>query len=195
MNFKDDWRYADDVQAQKDVYKGIEFRSKLESKTAQALDNIGIAWEYEPDGYKLSNGMWYRPDFWLPKAKQYIECKGVMSAKDSAKIVGLVEDTDSPVLVLSYDNAMFVTRFWHCHEHDVVTYDKYLAIGRCAVCGEKFFYAGEDTYQCPACGAYDGDHYIGTVANIRSGTELFDYGQDVAASKPIYEQIANNFNR
>lgn len=190
--------YINDLQAQKDWYNGIEFRSKLESKTAQALDNIGIRYEYEPEGYKLTNGMWYRPDFWLPDVKQFIECKGIMSSTDSAKIVGLVEDTNHPVLVISYENAMMVMRFWNDPTQRVVTYNNYIALGECVCCQRKFFFASEDTYACPACeshcGVNDGDHFLATLEWIESGTQLFNYGQQIAADKPIYQEIANTFN-
>lgn len=181
-------------QAQPDTYNGIEFRSKLESKTAQALDNIGIAYIYEPNGYKLSNGMWYKPDFWLPNAHQFIECKGIMQSTDSAKIMGLVEDTNRSVIVISYDKAMMFKRFWGNPQGDIVTYSDYISLGTCAVCGKKFFYAEEDTFACPACGAYDGDHYLGTVESIESGQKLFDFGQKCAADNPIFQKIADEFN-
>ena len=186
--------YINDLQAQKDWYNGIEFRSKLESKTAQALDNISIRYEYEPEGYKLTNGMWYRPDFWLPDVKQFIECKGIMSSTDSAKIVGLVEDTNHPVFVISYDNAMFVTKWWNDPDESVVTYTDLLALGQCRKCGEKFFYAAEDTYACPACGSYEGNRTLTILDYIESGSQLFNYGQQIAADKPIYREIANSFN-
>lgn len=193
MSFRNDYKQPDEVQAQRDWYNGIEFRSKLESKTAQALDNIGIPYVYEPDGYKLSNGMWYRPDFYLTDAKQFIECKGVMSSEDSAKIVGLVEDTGRSVLVLSYDNAMLVLRSWYVPANEIrACADVYLA--KCVKCGALWFYSEEDTYECSACGAYDGDHYLCQLADIGSATELFRYGQSVVADKPIYHEIANNFN-
>ena len=186
--------YINDLQAQKDWYNGIEFRSKLESKTAQALDNIGIRYEYEPEGYKLSNGMWYRPDFWLPDVKQFIECKGVMSSTDSAKIFGLVQDTNHPVLVISYENAMMVMRFWNEPNNAIVTYDRHIAIGRCEVCQNRFFFISSDSYRCLACGAHDGDHKIEMLSYIESGTQLFNYGQQIAADNPIYKEIANTFN-
>lgn len=197
MNFKNDFTYADEVQAQKDVYKGIEFRSKLESKTAQALDNIGIAWVYEPDGYKLSNGMWYRPDFWLPNAKQFVECKGKMTERDGAKICGLVHDTRFPVLALSYNNAM-----WFVGGYDipdslgvaVMNNDDYLFIGECNNCGERYFYTEWGSYRCPCCNYHDGDHTLTQIAPVISGTQLFDYGQQLAADKPAFKQIAENFN-
>lgn len=184
--------FINDVQAQKDWYNGIEFRSKLESKTAQALDNIGIRYEYEPEGYKLSNGMWYRPDFWLPDAKQFIECKGIMSSTDSAKIMGLVEDTDHPVLVISYDKAMMVQRFWDAPENEIVTYSEYLALAQCSECGAMWFSSWVDNHKCRHCSA--SHKSTQAIANIDSGQQLFWYGQEVAADKPIYQEIANSFN-
>ena len=189
-------RYDSTIKAQADIYNGIEFRSKLESKTAQAFDNIGIRYEYEPSGYKLTNGMWYRPDFYLPDANQFVECKGVMSSVDSAKIVGLVEDEGVPVVVLSYDNAMIVMRFWNEPDGEIITYSgDEVGLAWCTECGKPRFFSWTDTFACPCCGAYDGDHYMRPAFSIESATELFNYGQELAADKPIYWEIANNFNR
>jgi hypothetical protein len=48
-------------------YKGYKFRSRLEARWAVFFDALGIKWEYEPEGYHLSNGDMYLPDFFLPK--------------------------------------------------------------------------------------------------------------------------------
>lgn len=186
---------TDEIKAKTDWYNGIEFRSKLESKTAQALDNIGIEYVYEPDGYKLSNGMWYRPDFWLPKAHQFIECKGVMHDTDSAKIYGLVEDTSRDVLVLGYDNAVMVMRFWRMTDSEVTTYKSGIWLSQCTECAGMWFAADCDTYQCACCGAYDGDHYFMPIYSIGSADDLWRFGQKVVASNPIYKQLTNEFNR
>ena len=45
------------------VYKGYRFRSRLEARWAIYLDHAGWIWEYEPQGYTLSNGRKYLPDF------------------------------------------------------------------------------------------------------------------------------------
>ena len=193
MNFNAEYNARGEPQAQRDWYNGIEFRSKLESKTAQALDNIGIRYEYEPDGYKLTNGMWYRPDFYLPDARQFIECKGKMESTDSAKIVGLVEDTGMPVLVLSYENSMMIMRFFNKQDGAIEIYDD-IALGWCDTCGKPFFFSWMDTYKCPCCGRYDGKNHICNIENVGSATELFNYGQSLAANKPLYKQIAENFN-
>lgn len=49
------------------MYRGYKFRSRLEARWAVFFDALGIKWEYEPEGYHLSNGEMYLPDFFLPK--------------------------------------------------------------------------------------------------------------------------------
>lgn len=182
------------LTAKEDWYNGIKFRSVLESKTAQALDNLGIVYQYEPDGYKLSNGMWYRPDFWLPYAKQFIECKGVMSKEDSAKVCGLVQDTGVPVVVISYENIMLISCYG-CKLGDIATFSgDDIMLGWCRKCGKAYFYAEPSSYRCVACGYHDGDRTMADSVQISSGTELFNYGQESAADKPLYKEIADKFN-
>jgi hypothetical protein len=48
------------------VFYGYRFRSRLEARWAVFFDALGITWEYEPEGFELSDGTWYLPDFWLP---------------------------------------------------------------------------------------------------------------------------------
>jgi hypothetical protein len=48
-------------------YRGYRFRSRLEARWAVFFDACRIEWEYEPEGYELTNGTRYLPDFWLPK--------------------------------------------------------------------------------------------------------------------------------
>lgn len=43
-------------------YKGYNFRSRLEARWAVFFDALGLAWEYEPEGFQLEAG-WYLPDF------------------------------------------------------------------------------------------------------------------------------------
>lgn len=181
------------LQAQPTEYGGICFRSKLEAKTAQALDNIGIPYIYEPEGFQLTNGLWYKPDFYLPEVKQFIECKGKMDQTDAAKVYGLVEDTGHPILVIGYENAILIKRFFD--DGDIVTYEHdEIHIAECTKCESVRFISMSDTYRCPHCGAYDGDHYLADLAKIDSGQDLFDYGQFLASNKPIYKQITDTFN-
>ena len=56
-------------------YNGYHFRSRLEARWAVFFDEIGVEYEYEPEGFKLSDGTCYLPDFYLPKFSTYIEIK------------------------------------------------------------------------------------------------------------------------
>ena len=44
-------------------YKGYKFRSRTEARWAVFFDSIGVDWEYEPEGFVLSDGSHYLPDF------------------------------------------------------------------------------------------------------------------------------------
>lgn len=44
-------------------YKGYHFRSRLEARWAVFFDALGLEWEYEPEGFELSGGIRYLPDF------------------------------------------------------------------------------------------------------------------------------------
>ena len=53
---------------------GYRFRSRLEARWAVVLDRLGLAWEYEAQGYTTAAGP-YLPDFWLPQRALWIEVK------------------------------------------------------------------------------------------------------------------------
>lgn len=59
-------------------YKGYKFRSRLEARWAVFFDTIGIKWQYEVEGFTLSDGRHYLPDFkitTLNKLTCWIEIK------------------------------------------------------------------------------------------------------------------------
>ena len=56
-------------------YNGYRFRSRLEARWAVFFDAAGIEYEYEPEGYVLSDGTCYLPDFYLPWFHMYVEIK------------------------------------------------------------------------------------------------------------------------
>lgn len=64
------------IQAIPTRYAGTEFRSRLEADWAATLDDRRITWTYEPEGFVLSDGTWYSPDFYLPSASAWLEVKG-----------------------------------------------------------------------------------------------------------------------
>lgn len=59
------------IKAIETRYKGYRFRSRLEARWAVFLDALGVAWEYEKEGFDLGDGLLYLPDFWLPGGTPY----------------------------------------------------------------------------------------------------------------------------
>ena len=55
-----------EIKAIETIYNGRRYRSRLEARWAVFFDSLGIRFEYEPEGFVLSNGMAYLPDFFLP---------------------------------------------------------------------------------------------------------------------------------
>lgn len=56
-------------------YNGYRFRSRLEARWAVFFDALGIEYEYEVEGYKNNDGIWYLPDFYLPEFRCLFEVK------------------------------------------------------------------------------------------------------------------------
>jgi hypothetical protein len=62
-------------------YAGCRFRSRLEARWAVFMDEAGIEWDYEPQGYEVPTPrgrIRYLPDFWLPGSGQWSEVKGFL---------------------------------------------------------------------------------------------------------------------
>ena len=64
-----------DIKPIETVYNGYRFRSRLEARWAVFFDAAGIEYQYEPEGFVLSNGEYYLPDFYLPDMRAYVEIK------------------------------------------------------------------------------------------------------------------------
>jgi hypothetical protein len=71
------------IKAIETYYKGYRFRSRLEARWAVFFDALGIKYQYEPQGFRISNRypddggpFVYLPDFYLPGCDIYVEVKG-----------------------------------------------------------------------------------------------------------------------
>lgn len=65
--------------------KFIRMRSGYEVMYAMILEKEKIDWEYEPKRFKLSNGLRYTPDFYLPHQDLWIDVKGQITEKHKNK--------------------------------------------------------------------------------------------------------------
>lgn len=84
-------------------YNGYRFRSRLEARWAVFFDQIGMKYNYELEGYSLSDGSMYLPDFYLPDCNYYVEVKGMSDhlLDDIAKLKRFVLDKKTAVIILS----------------------------------------------------------------------------------------------
>jgi predicted RNA-binding Zn-ribbon protein involved in translation (DUF1610 family) len=59
------------IKAIETEYNGYLFRSRLEARWAVFFDELGLRYEYEPEGFELPSGAWYLPDFrvWSPQGR------------------------------------------------------------------------------------------------------------------------------
>ncbi len=70
---------AEIIAAKKTLYGGIRFKSRLEARFAEQLDDWHCHWHYEPELW-LPKTYWknkqgYRPDFWIEDLQLYVEIK------------------------------------------------------------------------------------------------------------------------
>lgn len=88
---------APTINAIPTTYNGVTFRSRLEARWAIFFDLLGVAWEYEPEGYTDGTTM-YLPDFWIPEIDGFWEVKPTPEY-DQAKIEMLVTVTKKRCLI------------------------------------------------------------------------------------------------
>ena len=64
-------------------FLGIQFRSRLEARWAVFMEVCQVKWQYEPEGFDLGDGVFYLPDFWLPRLDCYLEIKPTRPDEDA----------------------------------------------------------------------------------------------------------------
>ena len=74
---------ADIIKAIETRYNGHRFRSRTEARWAVLFDHLGVEYHYEAEGYELSDGTRYLPDFYMPKEDCFFEIKGDVIADDA----------------------------------------------------------------------------------------------------------------
>ncbi len=57
-------------------YNGIQMRSRFEANVALVFDQLGLRWQYEPKSFLFKEAGHYRPDFYLPDHRTWVEVRG-----------------------------------------------------------------------------------------------------------------------
>lgn len=91
------------IQAIETRYAGCVFRSRLEARWAVFFDELGIEWEYEPQGFNLpwrltfaEGVIRYLPDFYLPSLKTWVEVKGSWSEAECRQFLNAAAALSAP---------------------------------------------------------------------------------------------------
>lgn len=88
------------IKAIETQYKGYRFRSRLEARWAVFFDALGVAWEYEKEGFEM-DGVRYLPDFHLPESLLWVEIKPDKPSDDELqKLVAFTKHTKDNFLML-----------------------------------------------------------------------------------------------
>lgn len=131
---------ANEIRPIETQYKGYRFRSRLEARWAVFFDALGVAWEYEKQGYALASGA-YLPDFWLPRICCWIEIKGEAPTETERALASeLALHTESRVFIFSGSVPSYSTdwnAFWS--KEPVDAYLPHRPLGRLKVCWDNFY--------------------------------------------------------
>lgn len=145
-----------DIKPIETFYNGYRFRSRLEARWAVFFDSLGMPYEYEPEGFSLSDGTFYLPDFYLPQSREWFEVKGVMSSEDQHKVDQFVSDTCFPVAI-GYSDFTFQSPIMDGSVCIGIDEKGSSYFGKCYSC-QNFYFIGESaSYRCTSCGYYDGN--------------------------------------
>lgn len=137
-------------------YNGYKFRSRLEARWSIFFDSLNIKYEYEPEGFVLSDGTRYLPDFYLPQSDSFFEVKGIMTDIDKHKVEQFIRDIGKPVTIGYGDMTFQACDNWGSDGYELTDSDS-SHLCRCYQCNNYFFMGNGGSYQCPCCGYYDGD--------------------------------------
>lgn len=172
--------------SQRCTYNGHLFRSVLEADYAMTFDALGIQWQYEPMTFRFPE-LKYRPDFFLPQSRQWVEVKGVFQPTDCRKILVFTNHqkarphtaTDDPCtnawcpdipIVTCTPGGQFIGYIRPNHPYRVSDrgdffeflrkQSRVVELYQCGVCLGWWFCDPDASWRCQCCGAYDGDGHL-----------------------------------
>ncbi len=142
-------------------YKGITFRSRLEADFARWFDKLGVVWNYEPEGYRLENGLSYLPDFFLPAQRAYFEAKGVMLREDEQKILELAAESKTDIIIgMQIYHGEPILAMVDALNDDYWMIRGGIIVARCLRCNKVYFMTNCGDWRCRVCGAYEGNGHF-----------------------------------
>ena len=146
-----------EIKAIPTKYNGVLFRSGTEASVAVFLDYYHIRRAYEREGFTLSDGQRYLPDFYLPDQDAFVEAKGILDDNSLKKPKLLAKNTKKTVFVISSD--WEIIQIGQRLNGDNFDADYYISnrqygepgIYRCTKCGKIMIFDKSGLWKCPCC--------------------------------------------
>lgn len=140
------------INAIQTEYKGYLFRSRLEARWAVFFDELGIEWEYEPEGLVLSDGTFYLPDFYLPEFICFFEVKrkGIKGTEEGYEAIKRISNgqwCNEWAGIICFGDPMDDDLYIYCQDTDDGgggSYESEVTIGLHPLTGEPYLFSYED---------------------------------------------------
>jgi hypothetical protein len=113
------------IKAIETIYNGYKFRSRLEARWAVFFDEMGIKYEYEPEGFILKSGN-YLPDFYISDMNLYVEIKPDESLIEERDIYRWMEFSEEKDLLLICGSPSKESLILFCKHNNNSIYDMLL---------------------------------------------------------------------
>jgi hypothetical protein len=148
-------------------FNGIRFRSKLEADWAAFFERHRIIYAFEPEGFDL-DGVYYLPDFWLPRLRTFVEIKGCLDGNDEAKLEALARhcadphdwEDKRPLLILAEAPVGEEFTNPYCSPSGFYIISRRAGLYQCRRCGNWWFANPSGPLKCRACGEWRSDDHI-----------------------------------
>lgn len=131
-----------DISPVTTIAYGRRFRSRLEARWAVFFTTLGIPWEYEPEAFRTTKGV-YLPDFIV--CGRYAEVKPVLDELAFNKAISFAKEHNKQLVCLGGMPDYITYPSWHGSEVDRVGF-----LG-----GEKRFFTGIYERFWDGCCCYD----------------------------------------
>jgi len=162
-------------------YNGYLFRSRLEARWAVFFDALGIEYEYEPEGLKLSDGSFYLPDFYLINFHCYFEVKraglcGTPEGDEAIRKISTGMNRDAWAGLICFGDPCDDNLTIFCQEIDDGgggSYEGEVTIGRHPETKEPYLFAADDRRERSFFPSFENIEYIPMLTS-EYGTYAYD---------------------